>query len=135
MRQKDVLRARRRPRRARGFKSYLDDCRAVDLTVGSNRNARNILPVLADLGCPASCVAALLGCYAETVIGWHNKGAELPVRIYELLLYTALELVDHASERDRQRQELHNCKCATCTAYKAGKAVPTLMDAFQELAR
>ena len=134
MRRKDVIRARRAPRKPRGFRTYLDDCRGVDLTQGSNRNARNILPILADLGCPASCVDQLLNCHAEIVIGWYNQGAELGLSVYEFLLRTATDLAEHAHVRDRRREQLHNCKCAVCDAHKSGKPVPTLMDTFLELA-
>jgi hypothetical protein len=135
MRRKDFLRARRRPRKPRGFREYLEDCRQVDLTRGSNRNARNILPILADLGMPASCVAELLGCKAEDVIGWYNRGAELGLALYELLLQVAVDLAECAYRRDRRREQLHNCQCDACSAYKSGKNVSTLMDAFMELAQ
>lgn len=132
MRRKDVQRARRRPRRPRGIKNYMEDVRSCDNRLGSNRHARNILPVLADLGCPASSMAAIIRCPVSLIGEWYRENAILPLAIYELLLSVAVDLVECATEKHTRLQELHNCKCESCTAYKAGRRVPDLYDAFLE---
>ena len=135
MRKRDLQRAKRRILKPRRLIAYIEDCRAVDLTVGSNRHAHNVLPQLADLGCPVPSIAEVLDVEAETVVHWYNLNVQLPLRVYELLLSLLIFLADHSFKKDLARQEIQNCQCEVCRSARAGARQPSIRDTFLEYLR
>lgn len=132
MRKRDIQRAKRKIMKPRKLIEYIEDCRKVDLSLGSNRHAHNVLPQLADLGCPVPCIAEVLDTEAETVLHWYEVNMILPLSIYELLLSLLMVLAEHSFKKDQARQKIHNCSCDVCQAAHAGARVASIRDSFIE---
>ena len=101
------------------------------------RGSAELLEGLADLGCPASMVAAYLDTYAETVIDWRNNNVELPVIVWDVLLDLASTVIQigEARESYKRKRELimTDCGCAGCMRKRAGLNELTLGDVYAEI--
>lgn len=101
------------------------------------RGSAELLEGLADLGCPASMVAAHLDTYAETVIEWRAHDVQLPVIIWDILLDLAKVVIDIGEAREslKRKREImsSDCACAKCMRRRAGMTDRTLGDVYAEI--
>ena len=132
MRKRSRERAKHRILKPRKLVEYIEDCRSVDLAIGSNRHAHNVLPQLADLGCPAHIIAGYLATDPDVIVSWYEENIVLPLRVYEALLHLLMLLAEHSYNKDRGRQQIHNCRGNVCQRARNGLAEPTIRDVFLE---
>ena len=113
-------------------KSYFADVRIISGGPG-RRGARELIEALADLGAPCTVIATYFDTTAETVMGWHDANADLPVIVWDALLDLGSIMIREAEIREARREALNACICSSCRRRRAGKRPIMLTDIFAEL--
>ena len=111
-------------------KGYFADLR---FNTPGTRGARELIEGLADLGAPATVIAAYLDTEAETVHAWHELNADLPVIVWDSLIDLGSVMIREGEIREARREALNTCTCDRCIRRREGKAELLLVDIFAEL--